>query len=136
MDIDWTEITSRNEKSFWGLLGLRMLSVDNSHVKLGLTVTESHLNSMGIVHGGVLSSMLDQAMGTLVTAVKNGQQGVTTNLNITFLSAMRSGELVVSAYPVHESLRSMTLRAEVHGEDGTLACIGTATFLIPRDPKS
>ncbi|GGH18166.1 PaaI family thioesterase [Paenibacillus segetis] len=136
MDIDWTEITSRNEKTFWGLLGLRMLSVDSSHVKLALTVNESHLNSMGIVHGGVLSSMMDQAMGTLVTANKNGQQAVTTNLNVTFLNAMRSGDLVVSAYPMHESQRSMTLRAEVHGEDGTLACIATATFLVPRDSKS
>ncbi|WP_246054438.1 PaaI family thioesterase [Paenibacillus anaericanus] len=135
MDMDWSEIIARSEKSFWGLLGLRMLSADSKLVELGLTVNESHLNSMGIVHGGVLSSMMDQAMGTLVTAIKNGSQGVTTHLNVNFLSAMRSGELIASAYPLHETHRTMTLRSEVRGEDGTLACISTATFRLPRDSK-
>lgn len=125
------EIMEREEQSFWGLLGLRLISADVGRVELGLTATESHLNSMGIVHGGVLSSMMDQAMGTLVATVK-GKFGVTTHLNTNFLSPMRIGELIVSAFPMHETHRTMTLRAEVRDAEGTLGCIATGTFRLPR----
>lgn len=130
--MDWTDIMSRNESSFWGLLGLRLLSADSRRVEIGLTATEAHLNSMGIVHGGVLSSMMDQAMGTLVTAAKGGREGVTTHLNINFLSPMTRGELIVTAYPLHETYRTMTLRAEVRNSDDVLGCISTATFRLPK----
>ncbi|CAM4334587.1 PaaI family thioesterase [Paenibacillus phoenicis] len=129
---DWSEeVLRRDEQSFWGLLGLRLISADKSLVKLGLTAGASHLNSMGIVHGGVLSSMMDQAMGTLVATIK-GKLGVTTHLNVNFLSPMRTGELVVSAMPIHETHRTMTLRSEVRNEEGTLGCISTATFRLPK----
>ncbi|AZK47709.1 PaaI family thioesterase [Paenibacillus lentus] len=130
--MDWTDIISRSEKTFWGMLGLRLLSADSQRVEIGLTATESHLNSMGIVHGGVLSSMMDQAMGTLVTATKGGREGVTTHLNVNFLSPMTKGELIVTAYPLHETFRTMTLRAEVHNSEGILGCISTATFRLPK----
>lgn len=130
--VDWTDIMSRSETTFWGLLGLRLLSADNQRVEIGLTATESHLNSMGIVHGGVLSSMMDQAMGTLFTAIKEGQEGVTTHLNVNYLSPMSTGELIVTAYPLHETFRTMTLRAEVRDSEGTLGCISTATFRLPK----
>nr|WP_155608037.1 PaaI family thioesterase [Paenibacillus timonensis] len=112
-------------------MGLRLISADRTLVELGLTAEAAHLNSMGIVHGGVLSSMMDQAMGTLVATVK-GKLGVTTHLNVNFLSPMRTGELVVSAFPLHETFRTMTLRSEVRNEEGTLGCISTATFRLPK----
>ncbi|MFD3261012.1 PaaI family thioesterase [Paenibacillus lentus] len=134
--MDWADIMSRSENSFWGLLGLRLLSADSQRVEIGLTAIESHLNSMGIVHGGVLSSMMDQAMGTLVTAAKGGREGVTTHLNINFLSPMSMGELIATAYPLHETYRTMTLRSEVRNSDGILGCISTATFRLPKDKRN
>ncbi|MNW53628.1 hypothetical protein D3C74_311940 [compost metagenome] len=134
--MDWSDIMKREEQSFWGLLGMRMISADNSKVEIGITAGKSHLNSMGIVHGGVLTSMMDQAMGTLVAQIKNGQQGVTTHLNVNFLSAMKPGELIATAYLQHETFRTMTLRAEVHNGEGVLACIATATFRLPRNPNA
>ncbi|WP_068785965.1 PaaI family thioesterase [Paenibacillus phocaensis] len=130
--MDWSdEVQQREEQSFWGLLGLRLISADHRLVQLGLKAGASHLNSMGIVHGGVLSSMMDQAMGTLVATIK-GKFGVTTHLNVNFLSPMRTGELIVSAYPLHETHRTMTLRSEVRNEEGTLGCLSTATFRLPK----
>lgn len=130
--MDWNEIMQREEKSFWGLLGMRLISAEKDRVEIGITAGDSHLNSMGIVHGGVLSAMMDQAMGTLVAVSKDGIQGVTTHLNVNFVSPMRKGELIATAYPVHESSRSMTLKAEVRDSNDVLGCISTATFRLPR----
>lgn len=131
--MEWDDIMRKEEHTFWGLLGMRLITADENRVELGVTAGESHLNSMGIVHGGVLSAMMDQAMGTLVAAIKKGRQGVTTHLNVNFLSPMHHGELVATAYPLHESPRTMTLRAEVRNSEGILGCISTATFRLPRE---
>ncbi len=131
--MEWDEIMRKEEQSFWGLMGMKLISADSNLVEIGLTAGDQHLNSMGIVHGGVLSSMMDQTMGTLVAAIKNGSQGVTTHLNVNFLNAMRKGELIASAFLLHESRRTMTLRAEVRNEEGVLGCIATATFRLPRE---
>lgn len=130
--MDWNEIMQKEEQSFWGLLGMRLLTADKERVEIGITAGDSHLNSMGIVHGGVLSAMMDQAMGTLVAVSKEGIQGVTTHLNVNFLSPMRKGELIATAYPIHESSRTMTLKAEVRDSKDVLGCISTATFRLPR----
>lgn len=129
--MEWKEMLDKEEHSFWGLLGLELISVDKQMVEIGLNADERHLNSMGIVHGGVLSAMMDQSMGTLVASVK-GKLGVTTHLNVQFLSPMQKGMLKVSAFPLHETYRTMTLRAEVRNADGVLGCISTATFRVPK----
>lgn len=123
----------QGKNTFWDLLGFKLISADEKRVEIGLAAGESHLNAKGIVHGGVLSSMMDQCMGTLVTLTKKGQLGVTTHLNVNFLSPMLPGELVVTAYPLHETHRTMTVRSEIHDSKGTLGCISTATFRLPRD---
>lgn len=128
--MDWSEMMSRNETSFWGFIGFKLITADEDQVKIGLAVSEQHLNLMGIVHGGVLTAMMDQAMGTLAISHWNGTPGVTTHIDVNFLNAMTStnGELVATAYIVHASQRTLILRAEVHNADGILGCISTATF--------
>ncbi|USB32008.1 PaaI family thioesterase [Paenibacillus sp. YPG26] len=129
--MDWTEIMERSDQSFWGHLGGRVLSVDKNKVEAVLTAEPRHLNSVGIVHGGVLSSLMDQVMGFAVIAAKDGQHGVTTHLNVNFLAPMGLGELYVTAYPVHETHRTVTLHAEVRDGKDVLGCIATATFRLP-----
>lgn len=130
--MDWQEILKQNEQTFWGYLGMKLLRADKERVDLKVEAGEKHLNSMGIVHGGVLSSMMDQAMGILVTAAKEGVQGVTTHLNVNFLAPMHKGELIASAFPIQETYRTMTLRAEIRNQEGTLGCIANATFRVPK----
>lgn len=134
--MDWTQILAENSQSFWGFLGMELISVDPERVEVGLKAEQRHLNPMGIVHGGVLSSLMDQAMGMLVATVKGGEFGVTTHLNVQFLSPVGPGRLVASAYPIHETFRTMTLRAEVRSENGELGCIATSTFRLPKPSRS
>ncbi|GIP21516.1 MULTISPECIES: PaaI family thioesterase [Paenibacillus] len=134
--MEWEEIIQRSEDSFWGLLGGRVLSVSPSKVEAALTAQPKHLNSVGIVHGGVLSSLMDQVMGFAVIAAKGGLQGVTTHLNVNFLAPLGVGELIITAYPVHETHRTMTLHAEIRNAKGELGCMATGTFRLPRStPK-
>ena len=131
--MDWSEMMSRNETSFWGFIGFKLLTAKEDKVEVGLVATEQHLNQMGIVHGGVLTAMMDQAMGTLSMLHWQGTPGVTTHIDVNFLNAMTSGELVATAHKVHATQRTLTLRAEIHNEDGILGCISTATFRMMKN---
>ncbi|WP_211745870.1 PaaI family thioesterase [Paenibacillus sp. Marseille-Q4541] len=119
---------------FWGLLGCKMLSATENKVVISITAGKQHTNSMGIVHGGVLSSLMDQAMGMVAVAAKQIDNCVTTNLNIHYLAPMHQGELIVTAEVIHEAGRSLTTKAEVKNADDVLGCMATASFrlVIPK----
>lgn len=134
--MEWAELMERSDNSFWGVLGGRVVSVDKTRVEAVLTAEAKHLNSVGIVHGGVLSSLMDQVMGFAVIAIKDGLQGVTTHLNVNFLAPMGIGELYVTAYPVHETHRTVTLHAEIRDGKGVLGCMATGTFRLPGSSHS
>lgn len=113
---------------FWGLLGCKYLGYDGERVRLAMTAGQQHTNSMGIIHGGVLTSLMDQAMGMAALALRPQGACVTTNLNVHFLSAMKEGELIITARVVHEGGRTLTTEAEIRDSADTLGAMATATF--------
>ncbi|MCK6073968.1 PaaI family thioesterase [Paenibacillus silvae] len=117
---------------FWGFLGCRYIKGSNQEVQIALTAGEHHTNSMGIIHGGVLTSLMDQAMGMVATAAMEVDGCVTTNLNVHFLAPMRQGELIVTSSVLHQAGRSITTQSEVRDESGTLGCMATATFRVAK----
>ncbi len=121
---------SKGQDTFWGFLGCEFISGNGQEVKIALDAREHHTNSLGIVHGGVLTSLMDQAMGMVATAAKNVDACVTTNMNVHFVSPMRQGRLTVTAIVIHEAGRSLTTEARIHDSEGTLGCISTASFRV------
>ncbi|CAM3056086.1 PaaI family thioesterase [Paenibacillus taichungensis] len=117
---------------FWGFLGCRFIKGDGEEVQIALTAGEHHTNSMGIIHGGVLTSLMDQCMGMVATAAMAVDSCVTTNLNVHFLAPMKQGELIVTSTILHQAGRSVTAQSEVRDASGTLGCMATATFRIAR----
>ncbi|WP_145329865.1 PaaI family thioesterase [Paenibacillus xylanexedens] len=117
---------------FWGFLGCRYIKGNKQEVQIALTAGENHTNSMGIIHGGVLTSLMDQAMGMVATAAMEVDRCVTTNLNVHFLAPMSQGELIVTSTVLHQAGRSITTQSEVRDASGTLGCMSTATFRVAK----
>jgi len=131
MDILDKMVQEGNER-FWGFLGCRYIKGNEKEVQIALTAGEHHTNSMGIIHGGVLTSLMDQAMGMVATAAMAVDSCVTTNLNVHFLAPMKQGELMVKATVLHQAGRSITAQSEIRDASGTLGCMATATFRVAR----
>lgn len=121
---------SKGLDTFWGFLGCEFISGNGQEVKIALDAKKHHTNSLGIVHGGVLTSLMDQAMGMVATAAKNVDACVTTNMNVHFVSPMKQGRLTVTAIVIHEAGRSLTTEARIHDSEGTLGCISTGSFRV------
>ena len=62
-------------------------------VIIGLRAAEPHLNSRGLVHGGLLTTLADNAMGlSCGRTLREGSSFVTVNLSLDFLAAAKVGQ--------------------------------------------
>jgi uncharacterized protein (TIGR00369 family) len=129
-NLQWDELEARAQSSFWGYLGCELVHADEKEVILRLDAKAHHLNMIGIVHGGVLSSLLDNAMGIAASAYKQDPNIVTGSLNVNFLRPMKSGILEVRAHVVHATKRVLTLQGTVVNEQGELGTMATGTFHV------
>ncbi|MFC7679126.1 PaaI family thioesterase [Paenibacillus sp. GCM10028914] len=118
------------EPTFWGYLGCEMESASEEAVIITLDTQPHHMNMMGIVHGGVLSSLMDNAMGIAVMMERPGESTVTSNLNVHFLTPAKEGRLTVKANIMHRTRRSMTTESRITHENGELVAISTGSFRV------
>ena len=82
----------------------------------------------GIVHGGIISTLLDEAMAKLIYEL--GYQAVTASLEIKFKKPAPILEpLLVYGEIAEVSKRLIRAKAHVAKEDGTILATGISTFL-------
>jgi len=60
-------------------------------VQLGVRIAAAHCNSRGFLHGGLIATLADNAMG-LSLGQTTGTGGVTVNLNVDYLRAGTPGQ--------------------------------------------
>jgi uncharacterized protein (TIGR00369 family) len=78
-----------------------------------------HCNSMGIVHGGMLSAFLDGLLASAI-GLGAGQPGLTIHLSIDFLAMARAGEWVIGEARMSRKTREVAFadaRIRVGGRD-------------------
>ncbi|MCU6710619.1 PaaI family thioesterase [Paenibacillus sp. J5C_2022] len=125
-----TRLAERAKSTFWGLLGCEVVHADEKRATICLEVAPSHLNLLGIVHGGVMMSMMDSAMGIVVMLAETNDSALTANMNTHFLANIGSGQLLCESELLHRSGRTLTLLAEVKDEAGKLLAWGSGTYRI------
>lgn len=82
----------------------------------------------GIVHGGILSTLLDEAMAKLVYEL--GYQAVTASIEIKFKKPASILEpLLVYGELTEVSRRLIRARAHIAQKDGTILAVGVSTFM-------
>jgi uncharacterized protein (TIGR00369 family) len=111
-------------------LAIEPVQADDGLVTFTLDPEEFHLNPFGIVHGGVLATMLDTAMGCAVhTLLPPGVGYVTSEMNVRFLRPvlLSSGRLLCMGEVVHAGRSTMIASASVVDADERLIAIAGST---------
>jgi uncharacterized protein (TIGR00369 family) len=111
-------------------LGIDSTTADDGEARLELTVAEQHLNPAGTVHGGVLATMVDTAMGLAVRS-STGDEDVpaTSQLTIAYLRPGEPGRLVAVARVRKQGEHLLLCEADVE-QDGRALAHAVATFAI------
>lgn len=115
------------------LLGMTMESLEAGRVVFALTPRPDFGNTLGTVHGGILSTLLDSAMGCAVHASLPPGGGYTTlELKVNFVRpAQTDGDrLVCEGTVVHLGRRVATAEGRITDQAGRLVAHGTTTCMI------
>jgi uncharacterized protein (TIGR00369 family) len=116
---------------FLEMLQIRPTELSPGHGRLEMTVGTQHLRNLGIMHGGVLATLLDSVMGMAAGSLASEEQFVVTvQLSMNFVRPAWEGESLVATGEVcHKGKQTAVARGEVRTTSGNLVGIGSATFL-------
>ena len=93
-------------------------------------------NGWGVVHGGIISTVLDQTMINALFLSDDELDGAPTiSMSVNFIGSLSSGRAVVTARPVFVGNRVSQLSGQCFdgAEDGALVATATSSTLLRRN---
>jgi 1,4-dihydroxy-2-naphthoyl-CoA hydrolase len=132
-----TEMMNRGMGGFDAALGVRVLRASADEVVLEYVVDDRHRQPYGIVHGGVHCAMVETAcsMGAGLAVRSRGQAVVGVENHTSFIHAVRSGRIEVTARPITRGRRSQVWEATARDAEGRTVSTGRVRLLC-LDPGS
>ena len=115
------------------LLGMDLRAVERGRVEFAMDPAEEQLNPLGTVHGGIVTTILDSAMGCAVhTTLPAGLTYTTLELKVNFVRAITeaTGRVVAEGAVIHRGRRIATADARLTDERGRLLAHATSTCLL------
>jgi uncharacterized protein (TIGR00369 family) len=111
-------------------LGAEVERADDGSARISFEAREEHLNPAGTLHGGVLATLVDTAMGTAVrSTIEDGDVPATSQLTVTYLRPGRPGTVEVTARVRTRGEHLTVCEADVE-QDGRSLAHAVATFAL------
>jgi uncharacterized protein (TIGR00369 family) len=98
-------------------------------MQLGLRVSAAHCNSRGFLHGGLIASLADNAMG-LSLGQATGQSAVTINLSVDYVQSAQPGQWLQIEPRVIRAGSKLGVVDALVTADGEVIARANATFRI------
>ena len=121
-------MTQRDD--FHSQLGIVLLEWRENFARIALDVSPRHLNRAGIIHGGVLLTILDEAgalCGVWCSVKGNRRSSVTVDLAGHFTGQARTGRIIATGECVSHGRSLYFARSEIRDADGRMLSYGTST---------
>lgn len=107
-------------------LGLKLLELSPGHARVEIPLLPEHLNFNGLVFGGIVMAVADQAFAYAVNSVT--RSSIATQFNLHFIAAARTGDtLVAEARLLKHGRRVSIAEITVTNRDGRLIARATGT---------
>jgi len=115
-------------------LGMKLVDLSKGYAKVRMELKKEHLNWENMIHGGIVTTVLDQAFGCACNTLDNIH--VAVQMNVHFIKAPAVGETIYAESKVlHAGKRMGTSEMkvcdskgnEIARATGTTVCIGPRT---------
>lgn len=121
----------RTSGAFARLLGVRVVAEGDDGVELALDAGPDHEREGGILHGGVMMSMLDMAMaGTVARTLAPGERTASVSITTDFLRPATRGTLTAKAKLVRRGATMAFPVGELYDAEGRLVARATGVWAI------
>jgi len=120
------------------LVGLTPELAEEGHVIFSMLPADFHYNTMGVVHGGAIATLVDTALGCAVlSTIPRGANHTTVELHLNFVRPVTeaTGRIVCEAIVLHSGGRIATAEAKVRDEAGKLYAHASTTCSVSPAPK-
>lgn len=97
-----------------------------------MPITPLSHNSFDMPHGGIVTTLADNAMGFLVNKdlYPEGKGAITTNMNIHFVKAATEKTLIATATYLHKGRQTLVLECTIAQPDGKKIAYATGSFFV------
>ncbi len=113
------------------LIGEEVVRGEKGETTVRLPVRPFVLNRSGVVHGGVICTLMDEAIGwAAYNSLGEGGQVVTAELKINFLEAAASGILTGHGRVIRQGKHLIVGQGNILDQEGTLLAHGLGTWMI------
>lgn len=100
-------------------------------VQIGVWLREAHCNSRGLLHGGVIAALADNAMGlSCVAAEATAKSALTVSLSVDYLAIAKIGQWLLIEPRVVKTGRTLGFVDAMITADGECVARANATFRI------
>lgn len=107
---------SIQKTAFYNLLGIELTVLGSGCAELAVTAGEKHTNPMGKVHGGLIMSIADAAMGNSIRSL--GITAVTADCSVSFPGAAQLGDIITVKGKVTKAGKNLLFaEAQVYAND-------------------
>ena len=114
---------------FYSTLGFELQEIANGTAIFELEIREE-LTQNGMIHGGVLASLVDSTCGCAALSLIFPEGYITTiDLQVEFLKPVTKGRLIAKAKCIKSGKNIFFCKAKVWGEKGELICTGSSQLL-------
>jgi uncharacterized protein (TIGR00369 family) len=115
---------------FAHLLQLELGEMKRGEATLHLKVRDDLRQNNGVVHGGVIASLVDTAAAfAILTLLERDQTSTTVDLTIHYLRPLLSGQSTAQARVVRAGRRIMVITVDVLDETKTLVATALTSFI-------
>lgn len=121
-------VKEMKDNGFMNHIGLYIVEAKNNYAKVAIDIKQESLNPYGIVHGGLLFSLADSAMGVALRTTD--RIGVTLNSNIDFLSPGKGKHIYAETEVIKDGKSIVVYKVNITNEEGTLISTVTGTYYI------
>ena len=119
------------------LIGTEWISDDPEDARVRLAVREDLLQPVGLVHGGVLSSLVESlcSRSTAFSVLDQGMVAMGQSIHVTFMRPITEGTIEVSARARHRGRTTWIWDAEVTDGEDRLCALARMTIAVRPMPK-
>jgi uncharacterized protein (TIGR00369 family) len=111
-------------------------TAERGRVVFAMMPEEKLYNMIGSVHGGIITTLMDNALGSAVQSVlPAGRVATTMDLHTRFHRPVTAatGKVFADAHVVHAGRRTATSEAHLVDASGTVYATGTSTLMVLED---
>jgi 1,4-dihydroxy-2-naphthoyl-CoA hydrolase len=117
---------------FDALVGTEWLDDDPAHARVRATVRDELRQPVGLVHGGVMSTLVESvcSRGTALAVLGDGMAAMGQSISVNFIRPITAGHAEVKAEARHRGRTTWVWDAEVLDAEGRLCALAQMTIAV------